>query len=31
MRLLTVDKQILKQFPNEAISLDEFVSQGESG
>jgi len=28
MRLLTVDKQIVKQFPNEAISLDEYVSQG---
>ncbi len=31
VRLLTVDKQILKQFPNEAISLDEYVSQGEGG
>ena len=31
MRLLTVDKQIVKQFPNEAISLDEYVSQGEGG
>ncbi len=31
VRLLTVDKQILKQFPNEAISLDDYVSQGEGG
>ena len=31
VRLLTVDKQILKQFPNEAISLNEYVSQGEGG
>jgi predicted nucleic acid-binding protein len=31
VRLLTVDKQIVKQFPNEAISLDEYVSQGEGG
>ena len=31
MRLLTVDKQILKQFPNEAISLDEYVIQGGGG
>ncbi len=31
VRLLTVDKQIIKQFPNEAISLDEYVSQGEGG
>ncbi|MBU0512498.1 MAG: type II toxin-antitoxin system VapC family toxin [Chloroflexi bacterium] len=25
VRLVTVDKQLLKQFPNEAVSLDEFV------
>ena len=31
VRLLTVDNQILKQFPIEAISLDEYVSQGEGG
>ncbi len=31
VRLLTVDKQIVKQFPNEAISLDEYVSQGKGG
>ena len=31
VRLLTVDKQIVKQFPNEAISLDEYVSHGEGG
>lgn len=31
VRLLTVDKQIIKQFPNEAISLDEYVSQGGGG
>lgn len=31
VRLLTVDKQIVKQFPNEAISLDEYVSKGEGG
>jgi len=31
VRLLTVDKQIIKQFPNEAISLDEYVSQGGDG
>jgi len=28
VRLLTVDTQIVKQFPNEAISLDEYVSKG---
>lgn len=26
VRLLTADKQILEQFPNDAISLDEYVS-----
>ena len=31
MRLLTVDKQIVKQFPIEAISLDEYVSKGGGG
>lgn len=31
VQLLTVDKQIVKQFPNEAISLDEYVSKGEGG
>lgn len=31
VRLLTVDKQIVKQFPNEGISLEEYVSQGEGG
>ena len=31
LRLLTVDKQIVKQFPNEAISLDEYVIQGGGG
>jgi len=32
VRLLTVDQQMLKQFPNEAISLDEYTSQsGNSG
>jgi predicted nucleic acid-binding protein len=31
VRLLTVDKQIIKQFPNEAITLDEYVSQGGGG
>ena len=31
VRLLTVDKQIVKQFPNEAISLDEYVIQGGGG
>lgn len=28
--LVTVDKQLLKQFPNESISLDEFVGRGEN-
>jgi len=31
VQLLTVDKQIVKQFPSDAISLDEYVSQGEGG
>lgn len=31
VRFLTVDKQIVKQFPNEGISLEEYVSQGEGG
>jgi len=26
--LVTVDKQILKKFPNKTISLDEFIGQG---
>jgi len=29
--LLTVDKQILKQFPDDAISLDEYTSRAENG